>query len=189
MIKIGAQGCLDLVGERVQAYIPASRLGGQRCDLRGEDTAFGAPTMESALTGNGEPASFLGSRRTSWRRQASEGRRNSLGPRWPWEAPADSIRFRGTDRPLPPRWVSVSAAQAQEHSGSRGRAIRSTCVGRCASHQRGTRRGLVPSDGQLHLGAPSKSDDCWGRGRQAGLGDTVRLEGARQAGKSRQRGR
>ena len=48
MIKIGAQGCLDLVGERGQAYSPASRLGGPRCDLRGEDTAFGVPTMESA---------------------------------------------------------------------------------------------------------------------------------------------
>ena len=148
-----------------------------------------SPPWSQPQTGNGEPASFLGSRRTSWWRQASEGRRNSLGPRWPWEAPADSILFRGTDCPLPPPWVSVSAAQAQEHSGSRGRAIRSACVGRRASHQRRTRRGLVPSDGQLHLGAPSKSDDCRGRGRQAGLGATVRLEGARQAGKSPQRGR
>ena len=83
-----------------------------------------SPPWSQPQTGNGEPASFLGSRRTSWWRQASEGRRNSLGPRWPWEAPADSILFRGTDCPLPPPWVSVSAAQAQEHSGSRGRARR-----------------------------------------------------------------
>lgn len=48
MIKIGAQGCLDLVGERGQVYSPAFRLGGQRHDLRGEDTTFGVPTTESA---------------------------------------------------------------------------------------------------------------------------------------------
>lgn len=62
-------------------------------------------------------------------------------------------------------------------------------MGRRASHQHGTRRGLVPSNGQLHLRGLSKSDDCRGKGRQAGLGDTARLEGARQAGKSPQWGR
>ena len=35
-------------GARGQVYSPVSRLGGQRCDLRGEDTAFGVPTMESS---------------------------------------------------------------------------------------------------------------------------------------------
>lgn len=48
MIKIGAQGCLDLVGEEGQVYSPAFRLGGQRCDLRAEGTAFGVHTTESA---------------------------------------------------------------------------------------------------------------------------------------------
>lgn len=62
-------------------------------------------------------------------------------------------------------------------------------MGRRASHQHGTRRGLVPSNGQLHLRGLSKSDDCRGKGRQAGLGDTARLEGACQAGKSPQWGR
>lgn len=62
-------------------------------------------------------------------------------------------------------------------------------MGRRASHQHGTRRGLVPSNGQLHLRGLSKSDDCRGKGRQAGLGDTARLKGARHAGKSPQRGK
>ena len=35
-------------GARGQVYSPVSRLGGERYDLRGEDTAFGVPTMESS---------------------------------------------------------------------------------------------------------------------------------------------
>lgn len=46
------------------------------------------------------------------------------------------------NRPSPPSpRVSVPAAQAQEHSGSRGQAIRSACVGRCASRQRWNQAG------------------------------------------------
>lgn len=120
MIKIGAQGCLDLVGEEGSGGT-AQLSGWEDRDVTSgvKTQPLVSPPRSQPQAGNGEPASFLGSRRTSWWRQASEGRRNSIGPQCPGRllvTASCSVEQTVPSLPL----SSVSAAQAQEYSGSRG---------------------------------------------------------------------